>query len=451
MPVLIKIYFNTTRRCVYTSDLGPYLIMLDTDVEKLAIIAIVTVAILQTSVKLVYAEPIVTNPKFSIEKIFTGYFEPSSMTFLGPDDLIVLDRDEGKVYRITDGIQSKPLLDVKVATEGYRGLLGVAVSSEKKVSPIVFLYFTEARTHDGDDSTKNPKNPLGNRLYRYDLLDNRLVNSKLLLDLPALPGPRHAGGIAAIGPDQNIYITIGDLDGTFKDQQYQTMTQNYQNGTLPDGRSGILVITQDGKPTNKEVLGNTFPLNLYYAYGIRNSFGIDWDPVTGILWDSENGPNFGDEINLVHRGFNSGWASVQGFWKPNFEKIGKLELKPDNLVSFSGRGSYSPPEFAWLNPAAPSAVKFLESDRYGSEYKNDLLIGDANHGNIYDFNLDEQRKNLDLSGKLSDRIANNIGEMKHLVFVKQFGKVADIEIGPDGLLYVLSTERSLTSIYRINP
>ena len=283
------------------------------------------------------------------------------------------------------------------------------------------------------------------------MVDNHLINPKLLLTLPALPGPRHAGGALAIGPDKNIYLTIGDLDGTFRFKQYETMTQNYRNGTVPDGRSGILAVTQDGKPTDKQILGNSFPLNLYYAYGIRNSFGIDWDPLTGYLWDSENGPNFGDEINLVQPGFNSGWSSVQGYWQPNGEIIGQLNLKPDNLVTFSRNGKYSPPEFVWLNPVAPSAIKFLESEKYGPEYENDLLVGDANYGNIYDFNLDEQRTNLDLSGKLSDKIANSLGEVNDAIFAKGFGKITDMEIGPDGLLYILSAQKHITSIYRIIP
>jgi len=400
---------------------------------------------------ILYAEPLTTDAQFTAERVFTGQFEPSSMTFVSPDDILVLDRDAGNVYRITDGAQSKPLLDVKVATDGYRGLLGIAATFNEKKSINVFLYFTEARSRDGDDATKNPVNPLGNRLYRYDLVDNKLINPKLLLDLPALPGPRHAGGVLAIGPDKNIYLTIGDLDGTFRFKQYQTMTQNYQNGAIPDGRSGILVVTQEGKPTGKHTLGSSFPLNLYYAYGIRNSFGIDWDPVTGSLWDSENGPNFGDELNLVQPGFNSGWASVQGYWKPDVEKIGPPSLIPNDLVSFGGHGTYSAPEFTWINPAAPSAIKFLDTNKYGSEYKNDLLVGDANNGNVYDFNLDEQRQNFELSGKLSDKIANNTRETNDLVFANGFGRVADIEIGPDGLLYILSTQKDLTSIYRISP
>ena len=419
--------------------------------KKVSILGIIIVLVINILVNYGWAEPITVNPRFSLEKIFAGHFEPSTMTFLAPNDILVLDRDAGKVYRVTNGDVSGPILDVNVGTDGYRGLLGVVATVNEKDSINVFLYFTEAPKYDGDDVSKNAGNPLGNRLYRYDLVDNKLINPKQLLDLPALPGPRHAGGVVAIGPDKNIYLTIGDLDGTFRYKQYETMAQNYQEGIVPDGRSGILVVTQEGKPTGKHTLGSSFPLNLYYAYGIRNSFGIDWDPVTGYLWDSENGPNFGDELNLVQPGFNSGWASVQGYWEPNVEKMGPLKLRPNDLVSFGGHGTYSAPEFTWLNPAAPSAIKFLDTNKYGPEYKNDLLVGDANNGNIYDFNLDEQRKNFELSGRLSDKIANNNGELNELVFANGFGKVTDMEIGPDGFLYILSTQKHSTSIYRISP
>jgi aldose sugar dehydrogenase len=431
--------------------IGPYYCaanQCNDDVIKSLILSII-LAVQLVPIIPVHAEPTMTNTHFSIERVFSEKFEPSSMAFLGQDDILIVDRDEGKVYRVINGIKSDPLLDVSVATDGYRGLLGV-VATDRKEPINVFLYFTESAKNDGDDGGKNPVNPLGNRLYKYDLVNNKLINPKQLLDLPALPGPRHAGGVIAIGPDNNIYLTVGDLDGTFRYKEFETMAQNNPRGINADGRSGILIVTQEGNPTGKHILGNSFPLNLYYAYGIRNSFGIDWDPVTGYLWDSENGPNFGDELNLVQPGFNSGWASVQGYWKPEVEEMGPLNLRPNDLVNFGGNGKYSHPEFTWLSPAAPSAIKFLDTNKYGSEYKNDLLVGDANNGNIYDFNLDEQRKNFELSGALSDKIANNNGELNDLVFAKGFGKVADMEIGPDGLLYILSVEKHLTSIYRIS-
>ena len=421
------------------------------DIKQLAVFIVILGGLQFLLINFVQSEPTTLNPDFTIQRVIVGDFEPSSMTFLGPDDLLVLDRDEGKVYRIENGIESGPLLDVNVATDGYRGLLGAAASIDNSGSTELFLYFTEARSDDGDDSGKNSIEPLGNRLYRYDLVDNKLINPKLLLDLPALPGPRHAGGVVAVGPDNNIYLTIGDLDGTFRYKQYETKSQNYQDGSTPDGRSGILVVDQNGKPVANQTLGNSFPLNLYYAFGIRNSFGIDWDPLTGYLWDSENGPDFGDELNLVLPGFNSGWAAIQGYWKPNTEKKGPVNLELNDFETFGGHGTYRPPDFVWLNPVAPSAIKFLDSEKYGSEYKNDLLVGDANYGNIYYFKLDDQRMNLELSGKLSDKIANNTEEMNDIIFAKGFGKVADIEIDPEGFLHVLSTQKHVASIYRISP
>ena len=142
---------------------------------------------------------------------------------------------------------------------------------------------------------------------------------------------------------------------------------------------------------------------------------------------------------------------MQGYWKPNAEEMGPPNLEPKDLVSFGGRGTYSAPEFTWINPSAPSAIKFLDTNKYGPEYKNDLLVGDANNGNIYNFDLDKQRENFELSGTLSDKIANNTREINDLVFANGLGRVADMEIGPDGLLYILSTQKDLTSIYRISP
>jgi aldose sugar dehydrogenase len=76
-----------------------------------------------------------------------------------------------------------------------------------------------------------------------------------------------------------------------------------------------LTVDLDGKPIDgRGILGDNYPLVLYFAYGIRNSFGIDFDPLTGHLWDTENGPAYADEINLVKSGFNSGYVPVHGLW-----------------------------------------------------------------------------------------------------------------------------------------
>lgn len=144
--------------------------------------------------------------------------------------------------------------------------------------------------------------------------NNTLVNPKLLLDLPATPGPNHNGGVVLVGPDENVYTVIGDLL-TYYDKELGTKTLNLEASEEAVGRGGILRITPEGHTAGNGILGKTHRVDKYYAYGIRNSFGIDFDPLTRNLWDTENGPAYGDEINLVEPGFNSGWAKTQGIWK----------------------------------------------------------------------------------------------------------------------------------------
>jgi glucose/arabinose dehydrogenase len=418
--------------------------------KYLTIVITTILTVLYANSTNLYAAPVPTDSRLSIERIYEGDFIPSSMSFVGPSDLLVLDRDEGKVFRIIDDkISDGSLIDLDVGTIGYRGLLGIAVATDK-IPISVFLYFTRTPSEDGQDESNPQLKLIRNEVYKYQLIDNKLANGKLLLSLPALPGPRHMGGKIAIGPDNDLYVSVGDLDGSFTHSKFETMTQNYRNGSFPDGRAGILRITQDGKIEGKGILGSSYPLNLYYAYGIRNSFGFDWDPITHNLWDTENGPYFGDEINLVYPGFNSGWAEVQGLWKPNLDNMGKLFKDLTSLESFDGNGIYSEPKFTWIPPVAPTAIKFLNSDKLGPEYENDLLVGDANNGNIYHFELGDDRKNLKLSGRLADHVANDNDELKDMIFATGFGRITDMEIGPDSMLYVLSTQNDKSSIDRIS-
>ena len=284
---------------------------------------------------------------------------------------------------------------------------------------------------------------LANRIYRYELVGNHLIRPNLLLDLPATPDPYHNGGKILIGPDDNLYIVVGDMGLGRKEIEKSSTVQNNIEGPDPDGRAGILRVTQDGGDVdNKGILGDEYPLNMYYAYGIRNSFGIDFDPVTGDLWDTENGPNYGDEINLVDPGFNSGWNKVQGYWKPDGVERGELELNPDDLVNFNGNGVYSAPEFVWNQSVGATAIRFFDSDKYGEEYENDLFVGDFNNGFLYHFDLNEERTELSLDGDLEDKIADVEVEANNNLFGKRFIAITDIEVSPDGYLYVLSLHQS---------
>ncbi|MFZ1875653.1 MAG: PQQ-dependent sugar dehydrogenase [Nitrososphaeraceae archaeon] len=384
--------------------------------------------------------PNVTNPNLKADLVFRGLEFPTNMALLGHDDFLVLEKSKGTVNRIVNGAMlADPLLQVNVASEVERGMLGIAISNSinqtmvdgnnitSSRGPYVFLFYTEAISAQDDT-------PIGNRVYRYELVDNKLVNPKLLLDLPAIPGPRHNGGDITIGPDNNLYVAIGDVDG------HTTEAQNLHEGGRPDGTGGILRITQDGQPV-QSIIGDPSPSNKYFAYGIRNSFGIDFDSITGNLWDSENGAGSNDEINLIEPGFNSGWLRVQGKAPADFDY--------EQLVNFGGKGVYQDPEFTWVDTVGPSKVLFFDSDKLGEQYENDLLVADVHFGRIYNFDLNENRTDLVLEGPIADKVAETDAEVEHLIFGSEFGAITDLEVGPDGYLYVLSFGQG--AIYRIQP
>ena len=367
--------------------------------------------------------PSVNDASLTVEQVAGGLISPTTMAFLDEDTILVLEKDNGTVRVIEDGeLQPEPLLDVAVANDGERGMLGTAVSRENDTTTYVFLYFTESGGGvDGDDTQGVP--PAGNRLYRYELQGNQLVNPTLLLDLPALPGPRYNGGPILIGPDNNVYAIIGDVGG------HTTMVQNFENGPGPDGTSGILRVGKNGEAP-ESIIGTDAFAKYYFAYGMRSSHGMDFDPMTGVLWNTENGAPFVDEINLVNAGFNSGWKIVQGMVPPNYNLT--------DLVMFNEESHYSNPEFTWTEPVNPTALEFFNSSELGQQYENNIFVGDTSNGTIYRFQLNENRSAFVLEGALDDTVANTPEEAENAIFGTGFGGITDIKTGPDGYLYILS-------------
>ncbi|WP_415312684.1 PQQ-dependent sugar dehydrogenase [Candidatus Nitrosocosmicus sp. FF01] len=394
--------------------------------------------------------PSINDDNLLVQKVTDGLEIPTSMAFLGPNDLLVTEKETGKVIHIVDGqIQDEPALDVTVANSIERGLLGIAISKQPDGKTFVFISFTESGNEvDGSDVESNV-DPAGNRLYRYEYVDGQLINPVLLLDLTAIPPNdrgEHNGGKIRIGPDNNIYFIVGEVGG------HRTQAQNIEDGPPPNGLGGVLRITQDGQIIHGEPLfGNELPLNLYYAMGIRNSFGMDFDPVTGNLWDTENGPYTGDEINLVFPGFNSGWSLIQGLSQNDLLGSGATS---DDLVYF-GKGSYAEPKLSWVTPIGITALKFLNSDKLGKQYQNNMFVGDINNGLLYRFILNDARDEISFdsgytgnTALLADKEVNDPKENQPFIFGQGFGGITDIEVGPDGFLYVLSYTGSL---FRIVP
>jgi len=373
-------------------------------------------------------------PSLRVQSYATGLSAPANMAFIGADDILVLQKDDGRVRRVIGGVvQPGDVLDLNVDNASERGLLGIALHPQFPATPLVYLYFSESATTT--DTSGTPA-PLRNAVYRFSWNGTRLINGTLILELPVSADADHDGGAISFGPDGKLYVAIGAL-------KRAGQLQNVRDGAAPDDTSVVLRVDSDGS-TPADNPFSTLGGNLakYYAYGIRNSLGIAFDHITGDLWMSEDGPNSYDEINLVRPGFNSGWQQVVGPASRDPEGFADLFMLPGS--------HYSDPKFSWLNAVGPTALAFLNSPSLGTPYADDLFIGDFNGGTLYRFHMNPARDGFIFQGDglADDLVADNGNELEEVVFGRGFGAITDVKVGADGLLYVLSYDGN---IFRIVP
>jgi glucose/arabinose dehydrogenase len=365
---------------------------------------------------------------------------PTSMVFVNNNTLLVTQKNDGNVMSIINGtVMSQPAITVEVNNEGFKGLLGIAAMENPFSSShtkFVFLYFSESL---GDEQTRN-------RVYRYewDHENQILANGTMVLDLPAGPESVHNGGKLKTDRNGNLYAVIGDLS---RDGQLQ----NVHQGPTADDTSVIIRITENGSGTadNPFSKSNNEKMQKYYAYGIRNSFGLAIDPISGLLWDTENGDESYDEINIVYPGFNSGWNQIMGPIARSERE--RLDLE-EELVVFEG-SKYADPIFSWEEQIGITDLEFLNSTALGPKYAYNLFVGDINNGNLYYFELNENRTGTKFNENdledLTDQVADDEEEISDIILGRDFGDgITDIEMGPEGFLYILTFNGS---IYRIMP
>ena len=381
--------------------------------------------------------PILHDDMLALELVAEGLDLPTSMRFLDDGTILVLEKNNGQVRVVSDGkLLDEPAIDVEVANAVEQGLLGIAIwNGENDTS--VFLYLTE----NYEDKTRNVVYK-----YNYDENEKILENMTLVLVLPGEPGPFHNGGKLAIGPrDGYLYAVIGDVSsgGGILDNQIP--------GRPPNNKSVILRVDRDnGTPVEDNPFynytGSMEKLHQYYAYGIRNSFGMEFDPMTGKLWMTENGDNVYDEINIVEPGFNSGWHKIMG-------PIVRTNMTIENdLIIFDG-AKYGDPIFSWYVPVGVTDIEFLNSTKLGEKYDDNVFVGDINNGNLYFFEVNGNRTGVTLHDpRLLDLVADPVkegedSELSSLILGDGFGRITDIESGPDGLLYIMTYEDG--KIYRL--
>lgn len=451
------------------------------------------------------------DDSLSVSTTVSGLSQPIAMAFIGPDDILVTEKASGQVKRVTGGVVTGVVLDLAVNSASERGLLGIALHPDFPDNPGVYLYNTESTT--GADSNLVAEVPLlGNRVDRFVWDGTTLTFDRNIIRLrafqndrnnvadPTLPVLRgnHNGGVLRFGPDGKLYVIIGD-------NGRRGWMQNNRTGPVPDDDFGgpepddahltgvILRLNDDGStPTDNPfftsgaqagrriggTLGEQVGDNVQriFAYGVRNSFGLTFDPKTGGLWTTENGGRAFDEINYVARGFNGGWIQVMGPLHRVHEYraieiaagvgangpngLQQLRWPATNIAEKHNRarqalfdlpGSHlRDPAFSWKQVVPPAGLGFIDGTALGPQYDGDLIVGSAvarptNPGHLYRFRLNGGRNRFTFDDpRLKDTVADNLArddfatEGEEILFGTNFGIVTHIETGPDGALYLVS-------------
>ncbi|HYY71141.1 MAG TPA: PQQ-dependent sugar dehydrogenase, partial [Nitrososphaeraceae archaeon] len=290
------------------------------------------------------AEPIFNDPGLKYDIIAEGLENPTGIVFVN-DDILIIEKEGYLRLLSNQHLDEKPIHKFFVNAKSERGLLGIETDDRH-----IFVYLTEIIN---DDSLRN-------RVYKYSWNGNELTNQQILLDLPALPGPNHDGGKLVLEKSNNsaisdnLYVVIGDLN-------HRGILQNINSNDKPDDTGVILRISsKDGTAIETNPFYSNSDTSKYFAYGIRNSFGITIDPITGTLWETENGPSEYDEINIVKAGLNSGWLQFMGPMSRSDNSLNDLQALPNSF--------YSDPQLSWREPVALTDIEFLNSSKLGEQY-----------------------------------------------------------------------------------
>jgi aldose sugar dehydrogenase len=441
--------------------------------------------------------PSMLDPNLSVKTVITGLSQPTSMAFIGPNDFFVLEKDTGKVRRFVNGTVQSTVLDLAVNSASERGLLGIALHPDFNINGFVYLYWTESST--GVDSTNLADVPLlGNRVDRYIWNGSTLTFDRNLIKLRAYQADanqplrgNHNGGVLRFGPDGKLYILMGDNGRRGALQNLPCgptsvcpgpIVQDDQfGGPDPDNAhltGFILRLNDDGSTPLDNPFYNTQTnftgeaaanIKKLFAYGVRNGFGLGFDPYSGNLWDQENGDDAFDEMNRLTAGANDGWVQIMGpvsriaqykqiettygagnlqqlRWSPSLiadtpqDALARLLLLPG--------AHYNDPEFSWKYaiPAAP--LGFQQGRGLGPQFEGDMFVGAArtflDGGFLFRFKLTPDRLHFSFTDpRLNDLVADNldkfdITESESLLIGKDFGITTDIETGPNGDLFVVS-------------
>lgn len=479
---------------------------LTAEVKKLTlIVAAVLVAITSllfsfnkiSPVKAQGPAPEILDKHLQVRTVVTGLLVPTSMAFIGDDDIFVLEKETGKVKRVKDGVLQGDVLDLNVNFASERGLLGIALDPQFRTNGSVYLYWTESKIA-ADSPNLADVDLLANRVDRFHWNGSNLTQEINLIKLRTLqedagqpPRGNHNGGVITFGQDGKLYIFIGDNGRRGNLQNLPcgptpvcpgpTVMDDQFGGPAPDNAhlTGVVLRLNSNGTTPSDnpffaagaAMGGEVGANIQkvFSYGHRNSFGIAVDPESGHVWLQENGDDSFSEINRLEPGMDGGWIQICGPVEriAQFKQIettfGNMQLQqirwpPTNIANtpqealsrlFVLPGShYKDPEFSWKWEVAPGGIGFVNGKGLGGKYKGDLFVGagtaNLEGGYLFHFRLSGSRTRLNFDDpRLKDKVADNLAkheitESESLLIGRNFGITSDIETGPDGNLYLVS-------------
>lgn len=336
-----------------------------------------------------------------------GLNQPWSMAFL-PDGSILVTERPGRLRIVRNGVlDPTPIAGVPaVAATGLAGLMDIALHPRFSENQFIYLTYHKPAAAGGGTIT---------------LARGRWVNGALtgVQDIFTAIQTGNASRII-FGKDGMIYMTVGNGD-----------PPNATRSQDPNDLAGkVLRLRDDGSvPNDNPFFGKAGYRPEIYTMGHRNPLGLAVNPVTGEIWENENGPNGGDEINVLQPGKNYGWPVVS---------FGRFYLGP-RVSENPFKEGMEPPLVFWVPAIAISGMTFYTGDKFPA-WKGSVFVGGMRTGEVprsghlerIDFN--DKWEELHREGMLRD--------------LQQ--RIRDVRQGPDGLLYLLTAEND-GALIRIEP
>lgn len=396
-------------------------------------------------------------------QICTGF------AFVGPRTVLLTNRGTGKVIRVDlseNGAPAQPsgeVLDLEIVapaandTQSEYGIQGIAAHPDFASNGWVYIRYDKS-PNEGRDTPQSEvvlgpnfsaSLPTQNVIERYvwDASANggagALVFDRLIRSI-VVDTRYHHGGAPVFGPDGMMYVGYGNLRRQVFVPGHAGVLLS-QNEPLPVARvedhGTIVRLMDDGSiPADNPFVGVGAPAGTeaWWAYGFRNPFGMAFDPASGALWNTDNGEDAFDELNLVRPGMNSGHLKIAGPLNDP-QQTGMLS----QLVMLPG-AEYVDPVYSWRATIGVTGVVFLSGSALGASYNSAVLVGGVNAGVLRSFQLDSGRASMtpQTGGALELPLGSGFGG--------SFRAIIAMGMGPDRLPYILTGAATLIRIERVS-